>query len=110
GLQLMAQYLPDRVDVADMLEDRESLWSTPFGWRDGAPPARGPAATQLPSLMIGDDAPPADPGYAPGRRRRAQILADASRLFAREGFGDTSLQDIARAAGVSKSTLLHHYP
>jgi AcrR family transcriptional regulator len=32
------------------------------------------------------------------------------RLFARDGYGDTSLRDIADAVGVSKSTLLHHYP
>ena len=32
------------------------------------------------------------------------------RLFSRGGYGDTSLSDIAAAVGVSKSTLLHHYP
>ena len=31
------------------------------------------------------------------------------RLFSRDGYGDTSLRDIAEAVGVSKSTLLHHY-
>lgn len=111
GLQLMSQYLPEQVDVVAMLEEREGLWASPLAWRDpedsgsdGVDPA-GP----LPTLRT-TVAPEPDPGYAVGRRRRAQILADAMRLFARDGYGDTSLQDIAAAVGVSKSTLLHHYP
>ncbi|QNA91674.1 MULTISPECIES: TetR/AcrR family transcriptional regulator [unclassified Microbacterium] len=111
GLQLLSQYLPDRVDVVAMLEERESLWASPLGWRDpeddqaaGSAGAAGP----LPELPIAA-APEIDPGYAVGRRRRTQIVADAMHLFARDGYGDTSLQDIATAVGVSKSTLLHHY-
>lgn len=113
GLQLMSQYLPDRVDVVAMLEDREALWALPCGWR--APDQPAPAiesAGPLPSLD-GEAAaatPEGDPGYAVGRRRRAQILSDATHLFSRTGYGDTSLRDIAEAVGVSKSTLLHHYP
>lgn len=112
GLQLLSQYLPDRVDVVEMLEERESLWASPVGWRD---PDDAPAsdtadpAGPLPELRM-TPSPETDPGYAVGRRRRAQILADATRLFARDGYGDTSLQDIATTVGVSKSTLLHHYP
>ena len=113
GLQLLSQYLPDRVDVVEMLEERENLWALPHGWRDPGDDASPDAAAPsdpLPRLRA-TTAPDTDtdPGYAVGRRRRAQILSDATRLFARAGYGDTSLQDIATAVGVSKSTLLHHY-
>ncbi len=113
GLQLISQYLPDRVDVVQMLEERESLWALPVGWRDPAQPApadvaAGPMPAMTAALVEG--AGDSEPGYAVGRRRRAQILADAMHLFSRGGYGDTSLSDIAKAVGVSKSTLLHHYP
>ncbi|WP_217178592.1 TetR/AcrR family transcriptional regulator [Streptomyces sp. AC495_CC817] len=111
GLQLLSQYLPDRVDVVTMLEERESLWAMPFGWRDpeevgACSDQPAPLPTAFPTLWA--DAA-ADAGYAVGRKRRAQILADAMHLFSRSGYGDTSLRDIAEAVGVSKSTLLHHY-
>jgi AcrR family transcriptional regulator len=112
GLQLISQYLPDRVDVVEMLEDREALWAMPYGWRDPDQPAPAlESAGPLPALDATaiEGTPGSDPGYAVGRRRRAQILADATRLFSRAGYGDTSLRDIAQAVGVSKSTLLHHY-
>lgn len=110
GLQLLAQYLPEQIDIADMLEERESLWALPLGWReDEAPDADARRSTALPEFLP-VHAPEAEQGYAAGRRRRAQIVADAMRLFARDGYGDTSLRDVADAAGVSKSTLLHHYP
>lgn len=112
GLQLMAQYLPDRVDVVEMLEEREGLWATSVGWRETDEPEPAEESSgPLPQLIVsapddGDD----DSGYASGRRRRAQIVADTMQLFARSGYGDTSLSAIASAVGVSKSTLLHHYP
>jgi AcrR family transcriptional regulator len=114
GLQLMSQYLPDRVDVVDMLEEREALWALPVGWRDDddeRDPSEhaGRASQPLPPPFGLDPSADDEPGYAVGRRRRAQILADASRLFSQGGYGDTSLRDIADAVGVSKSTLLHHY-
>lgn len=111
GLQLLSQYLPERVDVVDVLEEREALWSLPPGWHepDAAQPSDEPGAPPPP--VFGTEPSDSDePGYAVGRRRRSQILADASRLFAQDGYGDTSLRDIAEAVGVSKSTLLHHYP
>nr|WP_201468685.1 TetR/AcrR family transcriptional regulator [Microbacterium hydrocarbonoxydans] len=112
GLQLISQYLPERIDVVEMLEEREALWALPPGWRDPAqPPRAAQAAGPLPELAVTTmpGGTENEPGYAVGRRRRAQILADATRLFARTGYGDTSLRDIAEAVGVSKSTLLHHY-
>lgn len=112
GLQLISQYLPDRVDVVGMLEEREALWALPRGWREaGRGRTLAPASGTLPDLADATAAASqeSDPGYAVGRRRRAQILVDATRLFSRTGYGDTSLRDIAEAVGVSKSTLLHHY-
>ncbi|KNY05499.1 TetR family transcriptional regulator [Microbacterium sp. GCS4] len=112
GLQLISQYLPDRVDVVSMLEERESLWALPFGWQEPDTAASATTAPMLPPLTgaLVDVADDDEPGYAVGRRRRTQIVADAMRLFAQDGYGDTSLRDIAQAVGVSKSTLLHHYP
>lgn len=49
-----------------------------------------------------------DAGYAPGRLRRAQIITDATRVFAQQGFHGTTVRDLAAAVGVSASTLLHH--
>lgn len=40
---------------------------------------------------------------------RAEILAAAERLFLQDGFGRTSTSAIARAAGVTKSLIHHHY-
>lgn len=110
GLQLLAQYLPGEIDVVEMLEEHEALWALPTGWRD--PDDRAPSVEASGPLPppFGADPVDVDPGYAVGRRRRTQIVADAMRLFSHDGYGDTSLRDIAEAVGVSKSTLLHHYP
>ena len=43
---------------------------------------------------------------APGRSR---ILEAAKQLFADEGYGATSMQDIARRAGTSKANVFHHF-
>jgi AcrR family transcriptional regulator len=111
GLQLLTQYLPERVDVGAALDAREDLLGLPRGWRDaGDRPRHGPPASFVALPDFGASAPPAEAGYRVGRDRRARIVADAMALFARDGYGDTSLQSIARAVGVSKSTLLHHYP
>ncbi|MGI8937596.1 MAG: TetR/AcrR family transcriptional regulator [Iamia sp.] len=39
----------------------------------------------------------------------AELLAEARRLFAADGFGATSIDDIVRAAGVTKGALYHHF-
>jgi AcrR family transcriptional regulator len=41
--------------------------------------------------------------------KRAQILAAAARLFMSQGFGATSMDAVAREAGVSKATLYAHF-
>jgi len=40
---------------------------------------------------------------------RELILAKATRLFARQGYEGTSVQDVADAVGVTKQGVLHHY-
>jgi len=39
---------------------------------------------------------------------RAAVLAAAARLFAERGYAGTSMDAVARAAGISKATLYHH--
>lgn len=43
------------------------------------------------------------------RTAREEIVQAALRLFAAEGYSATSMQDICRAAGVSKGGLYHHF-
>lgn len=42
--------------------------------------------------------------------RRAQVLEVARQLFARQGYHQVSMDDIAEAAGVSKPVLYRHFP
>jgi AcrR family transcriptional regulator len=42
--------------------------------------------------------------------RPAQLLAIARRLFARKGYANTSLRDIAEEAKITKAALYYHYP
>jgi AcrR family transcriptional regulator len=54
-------------------------------------------------------------GQLPGSRRlpraerREQILSAATRAFARAGFADTGLDDVAREAGISRVILYRHF-
>lgn len=40
---------------------------------------------------------------------RGRILAEATRLFADRGYDGTPIEDIARAAGVTRPTLVYHF-
>lgn len=51
---------------------------------------------------------PVDPDLAD--RRREQILRAASRLFAKRGFANTDLQDVADALKVGKGTIYRYFP
>jgi len=43
-------------------------------------------------------------------RSRRQILDAALKLFSHRGYGATSVQEIAEAAGLSKGNVYHHFP
>ncbi|WP_232531934.1 TetR/AcrR family transcriptional regulator [Microbacterium halophytorum] len=110
AVQVMEQYLPDRVDTARALERHEELLCHPVGWRAAGDVPHGVEGQgELPHLV-----PEAEDelrtGYRAGRARRRRIIEDATCLFAREGYTDTSLRDIAAQVGVSKSALYHHFP
>ncbi len=109
GLQLLAQYLPERVDIAEALEVYEESLALPVGWRDADDPPPASTASPVPPMRSFAGADAAPPGYRVGRERRALIVDGATALFAQEGYGDTSLRDIAERVGVSKSTLLHYF-
>ncbi|MGC9446091.1 TetR/AcrR family transcriptional regulator [Cereibacter johrii] len=51
------------------------------------------------------ETPPARKG-----RKMPQVLEGARRIFLRDGFEGASVDDIARAAGVSKATLYSYFP
>lgn len=111
GLQVLEQYLPDRVDVVDALRQHEALLAFAPSWRAPDDVPHGSASAPAPSLPR-FVAPPQSPetGYRSGRERRQRILDGAMALFAREGYIDTSLRDIAARVGVTKSALYHHFP
>jgi len=46
---------------------------------------------------------------AQGESTRASLVVAGRRLFGASGFADTSMEDIASAAGVTKGALYHHF-
>jgi len=46
---------------------------------------------------------------ARGEATRAQLIAVATRLFAAQGYEDTSIDAVLREAGVSRGSLYHHF-
>jgi AcrR family transcriptional regulator len=46
----------------------------------------------------------------PAARRRRQLLVAATELFGAQGYHDTSMEDIAEEAGVTKPVLYQHFP
>lgn len=47
--------------------------------------------------------------YANGIRRKQQILEAASAVFARRGYANASMREIAQAVGVTPAALLRHF-
>lgn len=42
--------------------------------------------------------------------RRAEIIAKATAAFVAQGYSGTSMSDLARAVGIQKASLYHHFP
>jgi AcrR family transcriptional regulator len=53
---------------------------------------------------------PTETGYAPGRARREQIVAEATTLYGRVGFHAATTLGLAAQCGISRAGLLHHFP
>ncbi len=62
------------------------------------------------SAVEKDFAPPTPPADAADTRKRRQILDGARAVFLRDGFDGASMNDITRAAGVSKGTIYAYFP
>lgn len=112
GLQLLRLYLPERVQLVDLLREHQEQLALPPGWSGGggAGDSTRPHSAIPPMADLDSEEGAREEGYRIGRQRRAQIIADATELFARDGYADTSLREIAERVGLSKSALLHHYP
>ena len=67
----------------------------------------GPRCTRQRSLVPVSEASSRSPRR--GEAREA-VLAAATRLFARRGYGATPIQAICDEVGISKAALLYHYP
>jgi len=48
-------------------------------------------------------------GYEKGRRTRSRIIVRAAELFAMHGYGGTSIDQVARAAGLTKGAIYAHF-
>lgn len=59
--------------------------------------------------MIHTDSTNVNKKVAQGASTRASLLAAGRTLFGASGFGETSIEDIAAAAGVTKGALYHHF-
>ena len=44
-----------------------------------------------------------------GNQTRAELLEAAAKLFSARGYADTPIEEVARAAGVTKGALYHHF-
>lgn len=98
GLRLLAQYLPGDIQPAGFLDAEAGL-----GVRL--------ESVGVPEVVVtlADMAERSGIGYAPGEKRREEILSDATSRFARHGYHGTSVRDVADGVNVSPSTLLYHF-
>lgn len=48
-------------------------------------------------------------GYEKGRRTRSRIIVRAAELFATHGYGGTSIDQVARASGLTKGAIYAHF-
>ena len=54
-------------------------------------------------------AKPAEPRISKSQRRREDILKKATELFDRQGYANTSLDDIARAVGIAREGIYYYF-
>jgi AcrR family transcriptional regulator len=66
--------------------------------------------TGRPAATGGTDGTGTRPQRLPAARRRRQLVVAAIELFGAQGFHDTSMDDIADEAGVTKPVLYQHFP
>lgn len=110
SLHVIERYLPQRVDVAATLREHQRKLRLPVGYRTGHPRAPfTPSVVRMP-LLVEVPEPGSQPAYRSGRERRERIIANAMELFARTGYVDTSVRDIAQSVGLTKSALFNYFP
>lgn len=63
-----------------------------------------------PAASVGADGGAARRERLPAARRRRQLVVAAIELFGSQGFHETSMDDIADEAGVTKPVLYQHFP
>jgi AcrR family transcriptional regulator len=68
-----------------------------------------PRVDHAPGAMAASVANGCYPGMNEPRDGRARVLSQARILFVERGYADTSMQQIAEAAGLRKATLYHHF-
>ncbi|GAA4956084.1 hypothetical protein GCM10023205_17680 [Yinghuangia aomiensis] len=116
GLQLLSLYSPSDIDVAACLERRLRFLAAPpspppAARRTSPTPEEAARRTRAFRDLRADDVRDLQErrGYATGHERRRQVIDTATTLFGTRGFHGISLRDIAKAVGISHSTLLHHF-
>ncbi|MGA4538723.1 TetR/AcrR family transcriptional regulator [Uniformispora flossi] len=116
GLQLLSLYSPSDIDVAACLERRLRFLATPPSpprpaRRTSPTPEEAARRARVFRDLRAEDVRDLQErrGYATGHERRRQVIDTATTLFGTRGFHGISLRDIAKAVGISHSTLLHHF-
>ncbi|AZH84568.1 TetR family transcriptional regulator [Plantibacter sp. PA-3-X8] len=98
GLLVISRYLPELNPPGLFARDTAS------GDGGGSVPALRPRPLAIDTVLTERS------GYEPGHRRRARIVADATTVFAENGFGATTMREISERVNVAPSTLRHHFP
>lgn len=116
GLQLLSLYSPSDIDVAACLERRLRFLAAPpalppTARRTSPTPEEAARRARVFRDLRAEDVRDLQRrrGYATGHERRRQVIDAATTLFGTRGFHGISLRDIAKAVGISHSTLLHHF-
>lgn len=79
---------------------------------DSTPSDAAPSAPQPPESMKSDAKPPesASPASTPIKPTKARLLDAALVRFARDGWGGTSIRDLAGDVGIRESSVYKHFP